>query len=196
VLAVIPAKTDERLAGWLLPTAHIHPVVHGWAHANHAPAHEKRQELGPHRPRRVILDELRRGLERLRALYGPRLVAMLVPPWNRIDVALLAELPPLGFAALSAFGPAPADAPITVVNAHVDLIDSRGGNQCREPGRLVEQLAHELVQARAGGGRPVGILSHHLTGDEKALQFLERLFDLTVRHPACRWQSPAELLNA
>jgi hypothetical protein len=49
-LAVIPADAEpalnERIAG--LPGLAI--LQHGYAHQNHAPATEKKQELGPHRP--------------------------------------------------------------------------------------------------------------------------------------------------
>src|SRR3712207_7045597 len=59
------------------------------------------------RPRRSPLFPytplFRSGVERLLRFYGNRLVPMLVPPWNRIDPALLPDLPPLGLRALSVF---------------------------------------------------------------------------------------------
>ncbi|MDP9133691.1 MAG: polysaccharide deacetylase family protein [Actinomycetota bacterium] len=195
VLAVIPARSGRDLAQWLAPLAHVHPAVHGWSHQNHAPAGEKRQELGPHRPRQAVLEELARGLERLRGFHGERLIPMLVPPWNRIDAGIVADLRQLGFTALSLFGREPEAAPIAVVNTHVDLIDSRAGGRRREATVLIATLAGELARARLGGKQPVGVLSHHLSGDGTALDFLERLFGVTVGHPACRWQSPAELLG-
>ncbi len=196
VLAVIPARTGEPLARWLRSMPHIHPAVHGWSHHNHAPPNEKRQELGPHRPREVIFDELRQGLKHMRLLYAERLFPMLVPPWNRIDPALVEDLPRLGFAALSAFGPVPRTSPIPIINAHVDIIDSKAGNRARAPFQLLRQLADELARARAGGGYPVGILSHHLGGDAAALRFLKHLFQRTARHPACRWHAPVDLVQA
>ncbi len=195
VLAVIPARTGEPLAHWLRSMPHIHPAVHGWSHHNHAPPSEKRQELGPHRPRDVVLDELRRGLKEMRLLYAERLFPMLVPPWNRIDPALVEDLPRQGFAALSTFGPAPRTSQIPVVNAHVDIINSRAANRARATSQLFRQLADELSRARVGGGYPVGVLSHHLAGDAAALHFLERLFQQTARHPACRWQGPSDLVQ-
>ena len=176
VLAVIPARTGDDLAGWLAPRSHIHPAVHGWSHHNHAPASEKRQELGPHRPRQAVLDELDGSLKRMRMLHGERLFPMLVPPWNRIEPALIGELPRLGFTVLSAFGRAHAAAPIPVVNAHVDLIDSRAGHRRRDPAVLIAQLASELGLARAAGEHAVGVLGHHLAGDGTALAFLEACF--------------------
>ena len=49
-LAVIPAHADRSLATRLSETACLIPVVHGWAHANHAPAGQKKAEFGAHRP--------------------------------------------------------------------------------------------------------------------------------------------------
>ena len=119
---------------------------------------------------------------------------MLVPPWNRIEPALIGELPRLGFTALSAFGRAPAAAPIPVVNTHVDLIDSRAGHRCREPGVLIGRLVEELARARSGGGHrwASSAITWRATG--RPLPFSKNLFRLTAGHPACRWQGPADLV--
>ncbi|MGE0238430.1 MAG: polysaccharide deacetylase family protein [Parvibaculaceae bacterium] len=193
-LAIIPARSGPALAVRLVAAPHVHPVIHGWSHANHAPPPEKKQELGPHRPRAVILDDLRVGLARLSGLYGERLAPMLVPPWNRIDPALLDDLPSLGFAALSAFGRKLRSLPgLAIVNTHVDIIDSHAGNACRDHAWLIAALARELAEARIAGGRPIGILSHHLVSDDAAFRFLRDLF--TAAPPArVRWRAPGELL--
>lgn len=195
-LAIIPAQTGPDLAKRLAGAQHIHPVQHGWSHANHAPASEKKQELGPHRPRPVIMDELARGLERLSGLYGERLVPMLVPPWNRIDPNLIDELPAHGLRGLSAFGHKLVSRPgLSVVNTHIDIIDSRAGNACRDHAWLAAELVRELVDARASGSRPIGILSHHLVSDDEAFRFLRDLF--TAAPPGkANWRTPRELLEA
>jgi hypothetical protein len=194
-LAVIPARTGSSLAERLAPAQHIHPLIHGWSHANHAPLLEKKQELGPHRPRAAVLDDLARGLDRLSGLYGERLTPMLVPPWNRIDPELLDDLPGLGLAGLSAFGHKLTSRPgLVVANAHVDIIDSHAGNACRDHAWLVAALVKELSAARAEGGRPVGLLSHHLVSDETAFRFLQDLF--TAAPPGkVSWLAPQELLS-
>ena len=80
------------------------PVVHGWSHENHAPDGQKKQELGPHRPLEAVLGELARGFETIAGLFGDRMAPVLVPPWNRIDIALIPHLAAVGFRALSTFG--------------------------------------------------------------------------------------------
>lgn len=194
-LAVIPAHTGPALARRLALARHMHPVVHGWSHANHAPANEKKQELGNHRPREAVLDDVGRGLARLSELYGDSLTALLVPPWNRIDAALLADLPALGYRGLSAFGHKLVPAPhLIIVNAHIDIVDSRAGNRCRDHGALVAALTQELRDARAAGGRPVGILSHHLVSDDDAFRFLRDLFTVAAQSGAVTWRTAPELL--
>ncbi|TGT79958.1 polysaccharide deacetylase, partial [Mesorhizobium sp. M8A.F.Ca.ET.161.01.1.1] len=46
-LAVIPALTDEKLVAQLDGAPHATVAIHGWAHRNHAPGDQKKQELGP-----------------------------------------------------------------------------------------------------------------------------------------------------
>lgn len=195
-LAIIPARTGTALAQRLDKVRHIHPVIHGWSHANHAPHSEKKQELGPHRPRGTVLNDLAAGFARLGALHGERLVPMLVPPWNRIDQGLLDDLPALGFGALSAFGHKLASRPgLAVVNTHIDIIDSHAGNACRDHAWLVAAFAAELAAARTSGGRPVGILSHHLVSDDEAFRFLRDLFTAAPQGIAS-WRAPRDFLAA
>lgn len=195
-LAIIPARTGPALAHRLAAETIIHPIVHGWSHANHAPAPEKKQELGPHRPRATVLGELAKGLTRLREFHDDRLTPMLVPPWNRIDPALLDDLPDVGFTGLSSFGHKLTTRPgLAVVNTHIDIVDSRAGNRCRDHGTLIAGLVQELQEARAtGGGRPVGVLSHHLVSDDDAFRFLTDLFAVTAQSGAVNWKAPADLL--
>ena len=49
-LAVIPQGATPDLARYVAAQPHFLPVVHGWAHHNHAPTGEKKAEFGAHRP--------------------------------------------------------------------------------------------------------------------------------------------------
>lgn len=189
-LAVIPERTGTALADRLGAEDLTTVTVHGWAHRNHAPATEKKAELGAHRPAPAVLAELAQGLTKLRDLYGPRLAPVLVPPWNRIAPEVVAGLPALGFHAVSTFGP-PKPAPLAVVNTHVDLMDWHGTGGGRPTITLYADLARALAPPGDGA---IGILSHHLVHDVQAWAFLDALFALTQGHPGCRWVSIGGLL--
>lgn len=191
-LAVIPAEEEESLRSLVASEAHVHVAVHGWRHADHAAAGAKKQELGPERPADIVLAELASGLDRLGTHYGARLLPVLVPPWNRIDAALLPALPGLGFRALSVYG-RERPGPIPAINTHVDLIDWHGTRGGRPPERLFAEIAARLAEIGETGAT-MGLLTHHLVHNAGAWSFLETLFKVTAAHPACRWRPLSALL--
>lgn len=193
VLAVPPAPASEALARHLDGRSNVSVAVHGWAHHNHAPVDEKKQELGPHRPRATVLHELELGFKRLEALFPSNFVPMLVPPWNRIDPTLLSGLPDIGFTVLSVFGPE-KPLPFELVNTHADVMDWRGTRGCRDHAAIVADIVTRVyqvcgdVEGKADQtGRTIGVLTHHLVHDDGVWTFLEQLFARTAGHPACRW---------
>ncbi|HEV7322837.1 MAG TPA: polysaccharide deacetylase family protein [Ensifer sp.] len=201
VLAVPPAPATEALAARTVGRSDVSVAVHGWAHENHAPLGEKKQELGAHRPRETVLEELGRGHARLQSLFPAQFVPMLVPPWNRIDAGLLDGLPGLGFRVLSVFGPE-KPSPVTLVNTHVDVMDWHGTRGCRDHASIVADIVTRLrqVSGEAEGktdqaGRTIGLLTHHLVHDDGVWAFLDTLLALTATHPACRWLSGRQLTD-
>ena len=194
-IAAIPAHATTALAELLQELPLISVAVHGWDHTNHAPASEKKQELGLHRGDATVLARLADGLERITNLFGDRAVPLLVPPWNRIAQPLLGHLTSLGYEALSVFGPERAETPVRLVNTHVDIIDWKGSRG----GRPMDILYAEAA-ARLNGGKTqatsIGILTHHLVHDDAAWEFLDDFFELTAKHPSCRWIPVRELMSA
>ncbi|NTF90695.1 polysaccharide deacetylase family protein [Agrobacterium rhizogenes] len=186
-LAVIPEPTGEPLAERLARQKAVTVTVHGWTHRNYAPDEAKKQELGLHRPLAIVLDELRRGFDKLRELYPRQFAPMLVPPWNRIDKALLPELAPFGYRAVSVYGLA-KPRPIALVNTHVDIMDWHGTRGGRPHGELVEVLVGELKKRFDGNDEPIGILTHHLVHDAFAWDFIDTLFQETAGHAAIDWR--------
>jgi len=190
-LAVIPARSSDALAQRLITTNDVTVAVHGWSHQNYAPVDEKKQELGLHRPLNEICSELKRGYSVLAHQHAPNFVPLLVPPWNRIDPAIVIELNALGFQGLSTFGAATTNS-IAVVNTHVDVIDWRG----TRGGRNANELVDELVELIESTQIPIGILTHHLVHDDTAWQFLHELFSITSLHPGAKWVPINHLLPA
>lgn len=192
-LAVIPAFTGAALARRLAAASDAEVAVHGWSHENFAPPGQKKQELGAHRPAGVVLSSLQRGVSNLAQLFGPRFVPVLVPPWNRIDPALVPRLGGIGFRALSVFGPE-RNLGIASVNTHVDVIDWHGTRGGRDTSVLVGEMVARLKAIESGEGT-LGLLTHHLVHDEAVWRFLQELFERTARHPACRWVRLSELVG-
>lgn len=193
-LAVIPAPADEPLANFLSQRSGVSVAVHGWRHENHASAGQKKQELGLHRGEKCVLEELQQGIERLTSLFGETALPLLVPPWNRIDPALVEHLPSLGYAGLSVFGPERSPSSLALLNTHVDVIDWKGTRGGRAPEDLYAEAAQRIIDpARSGGS--LGLLTHHLVHDDTVWRFLEDFYRLTSGHPGCRWVSAAELMK-
>lgn len=192
-LAVIPAHAGAALAERLQAEPLCSVAVHGWSHRNHAGPDEKKQELGRHRPAADVLAELKRGFDQLSALHRERFVPMLVPPWNRIDAALLPELAGQGFEALSIYGPEkPAALPL--INTHVDVMDWHGTRGGRDPQALAAEIVARLRFMFDHGGA-MGLLTHHLVHDQAVWDFLTALFKVTADHPGCRWTPVADILQ-
>jgi hypothetical protein len=177
-LAVVPARATTALAARLADEAMVDVLQHGYAHVNHAGSMEKKMELGLQRPAMIVLGDLGTGWMALERLFGPKALAVLVPPWNRIAPPLVPTLPEIGFHGLSTFGARPRPEPVRrlrQVNTHVDLIDWKGGRGFVGVAPALETLVRALGAARTQNREPIGVLSHHLAMDEGAWDFLMSL---------------------
>ena len=184
-LAIIPRDATEALASYVGSTDTLVPVVHGWAHENHAPADVKKAEFGATRPAADCIADFHAALSRMTTLFPDRLARMFVPPWNRIDPALMTPLAEAGFSAISTYLPrkvADAAPGLVQVNTHLDPIFWRGTRGLVPPADLVA-LAVALLKDRrraiTDNSEPFGYLTHHLVHDadiwEFSRQFLQEM---------------------
>jgi hypothetical protein len=200
-LAVVPARAGDALARRLAGESDVDVLQHGYAHTNHASPSEKKIELGPHRPAMQVLGELGTGWLALERLFGTGkgcLLAVLVPPWNRIAPALVPTLPEIGFTGISTFGPRRRRQPVRgllQVNTHLDLIDWQGDRCFVGAEAALDKLVASLTQSRIDSGEPVGLLTHHLEMDEGAWDFLKSLLEKAIMTPGVGL-SPARSLFA
>jgi hypothetical protein len=201
-LAVIPAEAREALARRLDGVTTVNVVQHGWRHANHAPAGDKKSELGLHRPLRVRLEELAHGRDRLAALFGTQALPVLTPPWNRLAADLVPHLPKIGFRGLSTIGPRPAAEllpGLRVVNTHVDLLNWANRRGCIGETAALGAIVDHLVARRLGEAdpdEPTGLLTHHLVQDAATGEFLRRFVTVARRHPAAALLTASPLFQA
>ena len=200
-LAAIPAALEPSLVDAVERCARATIVQHGYAHRNPAPQGERKGELGAHRPGEVVIAELAIGRDILERGFGERFSALLVPPWNRINAAVIARLPAARFHGLSTFGPRSSVQPapgIVQCNTHVDLIDWRKDRAFIGADAAIDRLVGHLRARREGSvdaGEPTGILTHHLNFEPDAWAFLALLLARTRQHEAATWLDVVEVLR-
>jgi len=175
---------EGSLAERLSRTSLASVLVHGIAHANNAPPETRKQELG-HRPLADLMSELSASLARLRALFGERCLPVLVPPWNRIDPALVDNLAGLGFRGLSTSGQRKSRsvAGLVIANTHWDPIDWHGHRSLLPEADLIEGIATFIEEGRE---EPLGLLTHHLAHDPWIWAATERLLQRLSSHSSVR----------
>lgn len=178
-LAVIPAHATQALVDYTKENSLLRPVVHGWAHVNHAPADQKSSEFGT--PRAAAQQEAAAGFNRLQTLFGAALIPLFVPPWNRVDQTLLPKLPGLGYRAISTYGPRKnrlAAPGLTQVNTHIDPVEWRGTRGLADPEQQIAWLVAHLAARRTGevdATEALGLLTHHLMQDDATWDFCAAL---------------------
>lgn len=172
--AVIPKAAEPALAEFAQAHHMMIPVVHGWAHDNHSPQGTKKAEFG--QARTGSRAETEAGLARMRLLFGSNMLAMFVPPWNRIDPQVTARLAGQGFVALSTFTPRVSRevAGLVQINTHIDPINWRAGGGLVDIEQIIAKTVSLLQDRRAGHAEieePLGFLSHHLVHDQPIWAF-------------------------
>lgn len=189
-LAIIPSNATDGLAGHVNGQRLI-PVVHGWAHQDHSGPGEKKNEFLTDRPDMASDSAL--GLARMTALFGSRLRHMFVPPWNRIQDAMLPALRDQGFTVLSTFGPrqkASACRGLNQINTHVDPIWWKGTRDLVSPETLLTITVGHLSARRQGGEdaqEPFGLLTHHLVHTPAIWAFAEGFIHEMLSGGAMPW---------
>ncbi len=200
-MAVTPDLAQGDLFDGLPPQVAV--LQHGCDHINRASVGEEKSEFSAAEPRHVVLARLTAARLRLQAVAGPRALPVLVPPWNRIAVTLLRDLPGAGYVGISGWAGRrrlPAVIGLRQVDTHVDIIDWRGSRGFVGWERALAQAVHHLAARRMGdappqAAGPIGWLTHHLAHDAAAWDFLAQLFDATRRMAGVRWCHPADVFS-
>lgn len=196
-LAVIPRNADESLTAEFANHPGVSILQHGWAHANHAADGRKKAEFGDERPLQTALDELRAGAQKLGSM--PSSLPVLVPPWNRIDPHIVAQLSSIGLSGLSVHGPRPSERTLHGVNCsnvHVDIVDWRGSRKFVGLAAALSQVHNHLYKKRireVDASEPTGLMTHHLSHDEDCWWFITTFIERTKSEPSVRWLDAREI---
>lgn len=192
-LAAIPRAMTPSLARELLTRMNSAPHrlgvhQHGYAHANHE--REGRQcEFGASRDAAAQGQDLALGWALLREHFGPALLPIFTPPWNRCSETTPSVLAAQGFRALSRDRRAqpPQDA-LAEIAVDLDWSKYRGDTVA-----LASAWARALSE-RSADGRPFGLMLHHAAMASEELAELAALLASLASHPCLRWRSMRELL--
>jgi len=200
-LAAIPEMATPALAAAVVGQPRLTVLQHGLAHRNHAADGAKKAEFGADRPHAVALAEIEAGRRRLAELFDAPLLPVFVPPWNRIDPALVPLLPQAVIAGLSRFSARTAQYPaagVLEVNCHLDPVAWRGDRGFIGESAALAAVVQHLRDRRAGvvdAGEPTGLLTHHAVCNEAGWAFLDRLLAFLARQNACYWLSAADIFR-
>ena len=195
LLAVIPAHAKAELASAVNAVSHVKAAQHGYAHINHAERGKGlgAWELGLHRGEQVVLDELDHGRLLLETLFEDNFMPVIVPPWNRMDAALLEPVAVRGFTGVSWFGPRDTSMQsknFSVINSHCDPIRWKTGAKFKGELKTISQLVEHLHARRIGtvdATEPTGYLTHHIDMSNDSWAFSEQLVQHINNHPAACW---------
>ncbi len=191
-LAVIPEPVEQSLADRLADNPLMTVAQHGWGHHNNGAPDAKTIELGGLVDRQALRRDLATGRERLQHLFDQP-VAMMVPPWNRIERDVLAMLPELGFSVVSSFNRRPAmslfPTGLARCNTHADPIAWRDGRDFAGEEATLEPLVSHLrwLRTEADSDERAGMMTHHLVHTDRVWQFTEKFAGLVSSHPGARW---------
>ncbi len=192
-LAVIPTRLAPELIDFLHDRTLVVVLQHGYAHENHAPPGQRKLELGGTQPTAKIVANLEQGYQILTQHFADRFKPVLVPPWNRIDDAVVSSLAEIGFTGISTMkvcrNAFPASG-LRQVNTHLDPVNWRhqGGFIGVYPAIAI--LIQHLQAKRLGyrdSAEPTGILTHHLVLNDAVWCFLKDLLQFLSDHPAVTW---------
>ena len=191
-LAVIPKFATPELADRLIALKNVTISQHGWQHVNHAAKGEKKAEFKGGRDQTHQYDDIVRGRDVLRNLFGNSFLSLFVPPWNRIDDQAASALVDAGFHLLSTFNARTGQetAPKRL-NTHMDIIDWRGSRGYAGDDLVIGQAIRHLKAKRDRDGvdptEPTGLLTHHLVHDAASTAFLVKFNRFILDHPGSRW---------
>ncbi|MDE0044827.1 MAG: hypothetical protein OXU19_03045 [bacterium] len=200
-MAVVPDWLTADVASLITGSGDIHVLQHGVAHADHSGGRGRRIELCAGALPSGLRQALIRSRNVLRTSFPSSLIEVMVPPWNRIDEAVLSILAGSGFLGLSILGPrrGAREHGLVVNNVHIDIIDWKVGRRFAGDEACLEASVRHLEDRRHGvvdSSEATGLMTHHLVHDTACHAFIDRFVHTVARHPAGLWLSAGAVFGA
>lgn len=197
-MAVVPAWLSEVRRQQLFEAVPLDEPLwdwhqHGWRHVNWQRT-GKKSEFGEHRPFEKQWRDIWQGQQKMRTIFGERLIEIFTPPWNRLSHSTLRILHELGYRGVSLAGPFPRGCKIpgSLVNLRVqlDLHTRKPKDGQSDFPLLLDELGTCLARRE-----PFGIMIHHQRMTTFAFEFLNELLYLLQEKPRVTLVSIRTLLD-
>lgn len=194
VVSTVPAWLTLECRSLLANTEGTFVAQHGFDHSDHAALGQKSVELGGTAAPDWVIERIEQGRQWLGTGDISNLLALMVPPWNRLSESVLAALPTLGFLSISTFVKDQRGLlyGLKHVNCHVDPILWREG---KRPMTATELTAETIKQLTEGHERPTGLLTHHLDMAATDYALMEAYLGILAKHPMIEFRSPTTLFG-
>lgn len=177
VFAAIPTLLTSGAARVIRSSRRCLLAVHGFAHANHAPAGFPDSEYPEGRAEAVVAAELRDGHRLVQDKAADRHLRMFVPPWGRFDASYAGLLTRTGFVAFS--GDAASARYAVPVQLDCQILTEHG-KTALGLGTILDRVTRQLEIRRLGPlpHLPIGLMTHHRTFGPELEDALEEFLDI------------------
>jgi len=197
-LAVVPGWLTDATTRVLSADPGCQVLQHGIDHSDRTTTERRKAELCEDALGDGLEARMAEGRAVLAEAFGTADAGAMVPPWNRIDAAVAALLPDLGFCGLSTLGPRPAAARggLALANVHIDIVDWKGGRGFAGDATCLAAAVDHLAARRTGradADEPTGLMTHHRVHDDETRRFVDSFVTFVRDHPAARWLAAADL---
>lgn len=198
-MAVVPAWLTRIRANQLFAAAPLDELLwgwhqHGWRHVNCQRTGEK-SEFGEQRPAEKQWRDIAMGLEKMKEIFGERLLPVFTPPWNRLPAATMKILEKLDFKAVSTTRPFHSTMKTGIglknFRIHLDLHTRKAKDGPADFFNLLNEISTLLTKKE-----PVGIMLHHQRMTPFAFEFLDELLRQLKQKVGVRFLSFSDLLES
>lgn len=176
VFSVIPNNFTKRGARQIraLKRAEVYVALHGIHHHNNGGSGNP-TEFPEQCDMQSIVETLKNYKEDFAAIFDMQLVPIFVPPWNTLPPALEDVLLSSGFTAISRVN-VPCQK-YSNINVDIDINDWK-----RRALRDEVSILQDIIGLIRQGRKSIGLMGHHKLLDDRAVEFLDRLFAILASH--------------
>lgn len=200
LIAAIPDRISATKLRQLDLPADWFFCQHGYRHRSYEKEGQPHNEFGEARGADEVRNDLLKGRERLRSLFGSQYLDVMVPPWSKFAVSherIISELCYKGFSSSGLAKRADISPTIVQENVHLDLLrwGSTDGPTAAPWERVMDRLEQCLVGLASQSTVRLGILTHHKAMKEDAFELLQNFILTTSSMRAVAWLSASHLFG-